>query len=148
MCGRFYWCFACAGTRFADTKIPSRILRGSFVHHLENSMTAFFHTRDAVDDSMQATRRHMKRMSRRGRHAVNDLGDELRSLLDELHVCLADGTQADINTLRGQIRDRMNTARAKLDATRGIARDKAVAAFNHTDEFVHEKPWHTIAASR
>ncbi|CAM2150057.1 ElaB protein [Pararobbsia alpina] len=109
-------------------------------------MTAFFHTRDAVDDSMQATRRHMKRIARRGRHAANDIGDELRTLLDELQVCLADGTQADVNTLRGQIRDRINTARSKLDSTRDVARDRAIAAFNQTDEFVHEKPWQTIAA--
>lgn len=109
-------------------------------------MTAFFHTRDAVDDSMQATRRHMKRIARRGRHAANDIGDELRTLLDELQVCLADGTQADVNTLRGQIRDRINTARSKLDSTRDVARDRAIAALNQTDEFVHEKPWQTIAA--
>ncbi|HTJ93544.1 MAG TPA: DUF883 domain-containing protein [Pararobbsia sp.] len=109
-------------------------------------MTAFFHTRDAVDDSMQATRRHMKRIARRGRHAANDIGDELRSLIDELQVCLTDGTHADVNTLRGQVRDRINAARAKLDSTRGIARDRAIAALNQTDEFVHQRPWQTIAA--
>ncbi|RKP45716.1 DUF883 family protein [Pararobbsia silviterrae] len=109
-------------------------------------MTAFVHTRDAVDDSMHATRRHMKRIARRGKHAANDIGDELRTLIDELQACLADGTHADIATLRGQIRERVNTAREKLDATRDIARERARAAFNQTDEFVHEKPWQTIAA--
>lgn len=109
-------------------------------------MTAFFHTRDAVDDSVRATRRHMKRIARRGHHTANDIGDELRSLIDELQVCLTDGTHADATTLRGQIRDRVNAARDKLDATRGVARERAIAAINHTDEFVHQKPWHTIAA--
>lgn len=109
-------------------------------------MTAFFHTRDAVDDSMQATRRHMKRISRRGRHAANDIGDELRSLIDELQVCIADGTQADISTLRGQIRDRVSAARARLDSTKDVARERAIAAINQTDEFVRERPWQTIAA--
>ena len=109
-------------------------------------MTAFFHTRDAVDDSVQATRRHMKRINRRGRHAANDIGDELRSLIDELQVCISDGTHADISTLRGQIRDRVSAARSKLDSTKDVARERAIAAINQTDEFVRERPWQTIAA--
>ena len=109
-------------------------------------MAAFFHTRDAVDDSLTATRRHAKRIARRGRHAVNDIGDELRTLLDELQSTLADGTQADLSTLRSQLRERVSTARAKLDSTRDLARERAKAAFDQTDEFVHERPWQTIAA--
>jgi ElaB/YqjD/DUF883 family membrane-anchored ribosome-binding protein len=109
-------------------------------------MAAFFHTRDAVDDSLHATRRHAKRIARRGRHAVNDIGDELRTLLDELQASLADGTQADLGTLRNQLRERVSAARTKLDSTRDHARERAKAAFDQTDEFVHQRPWQTIAA--
>ncbi|CAB3795893.1 DUF883 family protein [Pararobbsia alpina] len=109
-------------------------------------MTAFFHTRDALDDSLHATRRHAKRIASRGRHAVDDIGDELRTLLDQLQASLADGTQADLGTLRNQLQERIGAVRAKLDSTRGHARERAKAAFDQTDEFVHQKPWQTMAA--
>ncbi|MEJ0002480.1 MAG: DUF883 family protein [Pararobbsia sp.] len=109
-------------------------------------MAAFLHTRDAVDDSLHATRRHAKRVARHSRHAANDIGEELRTLLDELQESLANGTQADLSTLRSQLHERVAATRAKLDATRERARERAKAAFDQTDEFVHEKPWQTIAA--
>ena len=65
-------------------------------------MTALPNTREAIGESLNSTGRRARRIARHGRHAAEDIGSELRSLMSELEETLADGTQADAAALRSQ----------------------------------------------
>lgn len=108
-------------------------------------MTALPNTRDAIGESLNSTGRRARRIARHGRHAAEDIGTELRSLMSELEETLADGTQADAKELRTQLRNRLDAARARLDDTRTAVRERAEVALSDADEYVHDNPWKTIA---
>ncbi len=108
-------------------------------------MTALPNTRDAIGESWTTTGRRARRIARHGRHAAEDIGDELRSLMSELEETLADGTQADASALRVQLRQRLDAARARLDDTRVAVRERAEMALAGTDEYVRQNPWQAIA---
>ncbi|CAG4916754.1 DUF883 family protein [Paraburkholderia saeva] len=108
-------------------------------------MDALPNTRDAIGDSLNSTGRRARRIARHGRHAAEDIGTELRSLLSELEETLADGTSADAAALRAQMRKRLDAARARLDGTRLAVRERAEVAMADADEYVHDNPWKTIA---
>lgn len=108
-------------------------------------MNALPNTRDAIGDSWTTTSRRARRMARHGREAAEDIGSELRSLLSELESALSEGTSADAAALRAQISDRLDSARARLNDTHAVLRQRAGAALDDADAFIHEKPWQTIA---
>jgi ElaB/YqjD/DUF883 family membrane-anchored ribosome-binding protein len=108
-------------------------------------MNALPNTRDAIGDSLNSTGRRARRIARHGRHAAEDIGTELRSLLSELEETLSDGTSADAAALRAQLRKRLDAARARLDGTRVAVRERAEVAMADADEYVHDNPWKTIA---
>jgi ElaB/YqjD/DUF883 family membrane-anchored ribosome-binding protein len=108
-------------------------------------MTALPNTRDAIGESLSSTGRRARRIARHGRHAAEDIGTELRSLMSELEETLADGTQADAKELRTQLRKRLDAARARLDDTRVAVRERAEVALADADAYVHDNPWKTIA---
>jgi ElaB/YqjD/DUF883 family membrane-anchored ribosome-binding protein len=94
---------------------------------------------------LNSTGRRARRIARHGRHAAEDIGTELRSLMSDLEETLADGTQADAKELRTQLRNRLDAARARLDDTRTAVRERAEVALSDADEYVHDNPWKTIA---
>jgi ElaB/YqjD/DUF883 family membrane-anchored ribosome-binding protein len=108
-------------------------------------MNALPNTRDAIGDSWNSTTRRARRMARHGRDAADDIGAELRSLLGELEDALSTGTAADAAALRAQISDRLDSARARLNDTHAVFRQRASEAFDGADAYIHEKPWQTIA---
>jgi ElaB/YqjD/DUF883 family membrane-anchored ribosome-binding protein len=108
-------------------------------------MTALPNTRDALENSWTSAGRHARRIAKHGRHAAEDIGDEMRSLLTELEETLADGTQADAAILREQLKKRLDTARARLDGARDSLRDRAATAIAGADGYVRDNPWETVA---
>lgn len=108
-------------------------------------MTALPNTRDALGDSWTTTGRHARRIARHSRHAAEDIASELRSLLTELEETLGDGTQADAAALRAQLRDRLDTAKARLNGTRQAVRQRAETALAGADGYIRENPWQTAA---
>jgi ElaB/YqjD/DUF883 family membrane-anchored ribosome-binding protein len=108
-------------------------------------MTALPNTRDALGESWNSTGRRARRIARHSRHAAEDIGSELRTLLSELEETLADGTQADMAALREQLKQRLDTARARLDDTRENVRKRAETAFADADDYIRENPWRAIA---
>jgi ElaB/YqjD/DUF883 family membrane-anchored ribosome-binding protein len=108
-------------------------------------MTALPNTRDALGDSWTTTGRRARRIARHSRHAAEDIASELRTLMTELENTLGDGTTADAADLKKQLRKRLDDARTRLNDTRDAMRERAEAAMNDADEYVHENPWRTIA---
>jgi len=108
-------------------------------------MNALPNTRDAIGESLNSTSRRARRIARHGRHAAEDIGSELRSLMSELEETLGEGTQADAAALRAQLRKRLEAARARLDDTRAAVRERAEVALADADGYVRENPWKTIA---
>ncbi|MEM5344485.1 DUF883 family protein [Paraburkholderia azotifigens] len=108
-------------------------------------MTALPNTRDALGESWTTAGRRARRIARHSRHAAEDIASELRTLMNELENTLGDGTQADAAVLRTQLRKRLDDARSRLNDTRDVMRERAQAAMNDADDFVHENPWRTIA---
>jgi ElaB/YqjD/DUF883 family membrane-anchored ribosome-binding protein len=108
-------------------------------------MSAFPNTRDAVGKSWSKTGRHARRIARRGRNAASDIADELRDLLAELETTLGEGTQADAEVLREDIRKRLDAASERLDALRVAARERADVAFTSANDYVRDNPWQAIA---
>ncbi|HWT39653.1 MAG TPA: DUF883 family protein [Paraburkholderia sp.] len=108
-------------------------------------MTALPNTRDALGESWTTAGRRARRIARHSRHAAEDIASELRTLMNELENTLGDGTQADAAALRTQLRKRLDDARSRLNDTREVMRERAQAAMNDADDFVHENPWRTIA---
>lgn len=108
-------------------------------------MTALPNTRDALETSWNSAGRHARRIARHGRHAAEDIGDDMRTLLADLEQTLADGTQADAAILREQLKKRVDAARARLDGARETIRERAVTAIAGADDYVRENPWETMA---
>ncbi|CAN7183693.1 DUF883 family protein [Trinickia sp. LjRoot230] len=108
-------------------------------------MTALPNTRDALENSWTSAGRHARRIARHSRNAAEDIGGEMRELLAELEETLADGTQADAAVLREQMRKRLEAARGRLDGARHTIRDRASTAISGANDYVHEKPWETVA---
>lgn len=109
-------------------------------------MATLEHTRHALGDSMDTTSRHARRIARHGRHAAEDIGFEMRELLSELEATLADGATADATLLKKRLRETLDTARSRLGDTRAVVRRGAQAAWSNADDYVHERPWQTLAA--
>jgi ElaB/YqjD/DUF883 family membrane-anchored ribosome-binding protein len=108
-------------------------------------MAALENTRQALGDSLDRTNRHARRIARHSRHAAEDIGSELRELLSELEDTLADGASADATILKKRLRERIDTARERLGDTHAVMRRRAQAVWSDADEYVHERPWQTLA---
>lgn len=104
-------------------------------------------TRQALDDSFDRAGRHAQRIAHHGRHAVQDVGAEVRELLSDLENTLTDGTQADAKVLRQQLQDKIEATRSRLEDTQANVRRRAQAAWGGADEYVHERPWQAVAAA-
>ena len=108
-------------------------------------MNALPNTRDAIGDSWNSTSRRARRMARHGREAAEDIGVELRALLSELEEALSDGASADAAALRSRISDQIDSARARLSGTQAAVRERAAAALDDADAYLHDRSWQTIA---
>ncbi len=94
---------------------------------------------------MELHTRRARRVARHGRDAVEDIGSELRSLLNELEDALSTSTSADAAARRAQISDHLNSARSRLNNTHAAIRQRASDTFDAADAYIHDKPWQTIA---
>ncbi|MCF2133362.1 MULTISPECIES: DUF883 family protein [Burkholderiaceae] len=110
-------------------------------------MTNLENTRQALEDSFDKTGRHAQRIAHHGRHAVQDAGAEVRELLSELENTLTDSTQADVEILRQQLRDKIEATRSRLGDVQENVKRRAQAAWGGADEYVHERPWQAVAAA-
>jgi ElaB/YqjD/DUF883 family membrane-anchored ribosome-binding protein len=108
-------------------------------------MTALSNTRDALGSSWSTAGRHARRIARHGRHAAEDIGDEMRTLLADIEKTLSEGTSADAAILRDQLKKRVDAARMRLDGARDTFRDRATTYISGAEDYVRENPWGTVA---
>jgi ElaB/YqjD/DUF883 family membrane-anchored ribosome-binding protein len=78
--------------------------------------------------------------------AVDSASAQLRSLLDELDSSIRDAKDIDVGQLRKDLQGKLRAARAQFDGSSSVIADKFTDAAGYADEFVHDKPWHTLGA--
>ncbi|WJF90588.1 DUF883 family protein [Paraburkholderia bonniea] len=108
-------------------------------------MNALPKTREALGESWTKTRRHARRIARHGRDAAEDIGGEMHSLMSAIEEAMADGTQADVAQLRGQLRKLLDTTYTRLNDTRKATRERVEVTLSDADDYVRENPWQAIA---
>ncbi|WP_153099248.1 DUF883 family protein [Paraburkholderia hayleyella] len=108
-------------------------------------MKALPKTRDALGESWTKTQRHVRRITRHGRDAAEDIGGELQTLMSSIEEAMADGTKADVAELRGQLRKLLDTTYARVNDTRQAVREQVEVSLADADDYVHANPWQAIA---
>ncbi|MDR5750367.1 MULTISPECIES: glycine zipper domain-containing protein [unclassified Caballeronia] len=78
--------------------------------------------------------------------AVDSASGQLRSLLDELDSSLRDAKDLDADKLRKELQSKLKTVRSQMDGASSAVTAKLGDAAGYADEFVHDKPWHTLGA--
>lgn len=113
-------------------------------------MGLFGKTNRSLANGLDEARQH-------ARHVADDIGDaagdaagnasaRLRSLIDELESTLSDSASVDVNKLRSQLQEKLDATRSSLGDTGSRLAHDVGRAFDNADDFVHAKPWQTIAA--
>lgn len=78
--------------------------------------------------------------------AVDSASGQLRSLLDELDSSLRDAKDLDADKLRKELQSKLKTVRSQMDGASSAVTARLGDAAGYADEFVHDKPWHTLGA--
>jgi ElaB/YqjD/DUF883 family membrane-anchored ribosome-binding protein len=107
-------------------------------------------TRSTLDSNLNGAAKAGQRAVRGASDAVDTASAQLRGLLDDLDSSIRDAKDIDVDKLRKDLQSKLKTARAQFDgSSSAIAErlnDAAGHAVDYADEFVHEKPWHTLGA--
>ena len=88
---------------------------------------------------------------------TNDGGIQRERMVDDLKAVISDAEEMLSITadqagdkavkLRARVQERLQSARERLADLQSRAADRARAAGHAADDYVHEKPWHAIAAA-
>ena len=88
----------------------------------------------------------LERRRQQRKSAVDDFGDTL-SEAQELLAKAGNETGAKASDLRSQVGAKLNAAKLKLQDLQDEAVDRAKAAAQVTDEYVHDNPWQAIGVA-
>ena len=88
----------------------------------------------------------LERRRQQRKSAVDDFGDTLSEAQDLLAKA-ADETGARASDLRSQVAAKLTAAKLKLQDLQDEAVDRAKAAAQVTDEYVHDNPWRAIGVA-
>jgi ElaB/YqjD/DUF883 family membrane-anchored ribosome-binding protein len=105
-----------------------------------------FTTRSMLDRNLNGAAEIGQRAVRGASDAVDSASAQLRSLLDELDSSIRDAKDIDVGQLRKDLQGKLRAARAQFDGSSSVIADKFTDAAGYADEFVHDKPWHTLGA--
>jgi ElaB/YqjD/DUF883 family membrane-anchored ribosome-binding protein len=103
-------------------------------------------TRSTLDSKINGAANIGQRAVRGASDAVDTASDQLRSLLDDLEGSLQNGKDFDADKLRKELQSRLKSARSQMNGAGSVLADRFGDAAGYADEFVHDKPWHTLGA--
>ncbi|SAL15992.1 DUF883 family protein [Caballeronia telluris] len=103
-------------------------------------------TRSTLDSKINGAADLGQRAVAGASDAVDSASGQLRSLLDELDSSLRDAKDLDADKLRKELQSKLKTVRSQMDGASSAVTAKLGDAAGYADEFVHDKPWHTLGA--
>jgi ElaB/YqjD/DUF883 family membrane-anchored ribosome-binding protein len=103
-------------------------------------------TRSTLDSKINGAANIGQRAVRGASDAVDTASDQLRSLLDDLEGSLQNGKDFDADKLRKELQSRLKSARSQMNGAGSVLADRFGDAAGYADDFVHDKPWHTLGA--
>jgi ElaB/YqjD/DUF883 family membrane-anchored ribosome-binding protein len=103
-------------------------------------------TRSTLDSKINGAADLGQRAARGASDAVDTASDQLRSLLDDLESSLSSGKDFDADKLRKELQSKLKTARSQMNGASQAFVGRFNDAAGYADEFVHDKPWHTLGA--
>ncbi|KMQ81045.1 Permeases of the major facilitator superfamily [Candidatus Burkholderia pumila] len=103
-------------------------------------------TRSTLDSKINGAADIGQRAASGASDAVDTASDQLRSLLDDLESSLSSGKDFDADKLRKELQSKLKSARSQMNGASQAFVGRFNDAAGYADEFVHDKPWHTLGA--
>jgi ElaB/YqjD/DUF883 family membrane-anchored ribosome-binding protein len=103
-------------------------------------------TRSTLDSKINGAADLGQRAVRGASDAVDSASGQLRSLLDDLESSIQNAKDIDADKLRKELQSKLKIARSQMNGAGGAITGKLYDAAGYADEFVHDKPWHTLGA--
>lgn len=103
-------------------------------------------TRSTLDSKIDGAADLGQRAVRGASDAVDSASSQLRSLLDDLESSLHGAKDFDADKLRRELQSKLKSARSQMNGAGGAFAGKLGDAAGYADDFVHDKPWHTLGA--
>src|SRR4051794_22234785 len=103
-------------------------------------------TRSTLDSKIDGAADLGQRAVRGASDAVDSASSQLRSLLDDLESSISGAKDIDADKLRKELQSRLKTARSQMNGASSAVSGRLNDAAGYADDFVHDKPWHTLGA--
>ncbi|MDR5779796.1 DUF883 domain-containing protein [Caballeronia sp. LZ065] len=103
-------------------------------------------TRSTLDSKINGAANVGERAVRGASDAVDSASSQLRSLLDDLESSIHGAKDIDADKLRRDLQGKLKSARSQMNGASSVFSGKLGDAAGYADEFVHDKPWHTLGA--
>ncbi|BBU27883.1 hypothetical protein BTHE68_16170 [Burkholderia sp. THE68] len=103
-------------------------------------------TRSTLDSKINGAADLGQRAVRGASDAVDSASGQLRSLLDDLESSILNAKDIDADKLRKELQSKLKTARSQMNGASGAISGKLGDAAGYADDFVHDRPWHTLGA--
>ncbi|SAK40287.1 DUF883 family protein [Caballeronia ptereochthonis] len=103
-------------------------------------------TRSTLDSKINGAANLGERAVRGASDAVDSASSQLRSLLDDLESSIQGAKDIDADKLRKDLQAKLKSARSQMNGASGVFAGKLGDAAGYADDFVHDKPWHTLGA--
>jgi len=113
--------------------------------HVKELQMGLF-TRSTLDSNINGAAKVGHRAVQGASDAVDTASTQLRGLLDDLDSSIRDAKDIDVDKLRKDLQAKLKTARAQFDGSSSAIAGRLNDAAGYADEFVHDKPWHTLGA--
>src|SRR5476651_1256926 len=142
MSGRWIWARWLKSDGDQDTGMKSA---ACFVRPAKELQMGLF-TRSTLDSNINGAAKVGHRAVQGASDAVDTASTQLRGLLDDLDSSIRDAKDIDVDKLRKDLQTKLKTARAQFDGSSSAIAGRLNDAAGYADEFVHDKPWHTLGA--
>ncbi|KMY86707.1 Permease of the major facilitator superfamily [Candidatus Paraburkholderia calva] len=103
-------------------------------------------TRSTLDSKINGAANVGQRAVRSASDAVDSASNQLPSLLDDLESSIQSGKNYDTDKLRRELQSKLKSARSQMNGANSLIADRLNDAAGYADDFVHDKPWHTLGA--
>ncbi|SPB16832.1 membrane protein [Caballeronia novacaledonica] len=103
-------------------------------------------TRSTLDSKINGAADLGQRAVRGASDAVDSASGQLRSLLDDLESSIQNAKDIDADKLRKELQSKLKTARSQMNGASGALGGRLNDAAGYADDFVHDRPWHTLGA--
>jgi len=101
-------------------------------------------TRSTLDSNINGAAKMGHRAVQGASDAVDTASTQLRGLLDDLDSSIRDAKDIDVDKLRKDLQAKLKAARTQFDGSSSAIAGRLNDAAGYADEFVHDKPWHTL----